>query len=54
MMGNQEIPGQYLLAAHDIYSIVESKQYGAGLRVWVSFFEIYCGQLFDLLNKRNR
>lgn len=54
MMGNQVIPGQYLLAAHDIYSIIESKQYGSGLKVWVSFFEIYCGQLFDLLNKRNR
>ncbi|XP_052102725.1 uncharacterized protein LOC127736191 [Mytilus californianus] len=54
MMGNQEVPGQYLLAAHDIYSIIDSKQYGSGLKVWVSFFEIYCGQLFDLLNKRNR
>ncbi|XP_053406268.1 kinesin-related protein 3-like [Mercenaria mercenaria] len=54
MIGNREIPGLYLLAAHDIFSIIESAQYGTGVKVWVSFFEIYCGQLFDLLNKRNR
>ncbi|XP_060563400.1 kinesin-like protein KIF24, partial [Ruditapes philippinarum] len=54
MIGNREIPGLYLLAAHDIFSIIESGQYGEGIKVWVSFFEIYCGQLFDLLNKRNR
>ncbi|KAL4228105.1 Kinesin-like protein kif24 [Mactra antiquata] len=54
MIGNREVPGLYLLAAHDIFSIIEARQYGSGIKVWVSFFEIYCGQLFDLLNKRNR
>ncbi|XP_067664955.1 uncharacterized protein [Haliotis asinina] len=54
MMGNENVPGLYLLASRDIFSIIESKQYGDGLHVWVSFFEIYCGQLFDLLNRRNR
>ncbi|XP_046581550.1 LOW QUALITY PROTEIN: uncharacterized protein LOC124288998 [Haliotis rubra] len=54
MMGNENVPGLYLLASTDIFSIIESKQYGDGLHVWVSFFEIYCGQLFDLLNRRNR
>ncbi|XP_052791398.1 uncharacterized protein LOC128225569 [Mya arenaria] len=54
MIGGRDVPGLYLLAAHDIFSIVESGQYGTGIKVWVSFFEIYCGQLFDLLNKRNR
>ncbi|XP_071109625.1 uncharacterized protein [Haliotis cracherodii] len=54
MMGNDNVPGLFLLASRDIFSIIESKQYGEGLHVWVSFFEIYCGQLFDLLNRRNR
>ncbi|OWF46911.1 uncharacterized protein LOC110454998 [Mizuhopecten yessoensis] len=54
MIGTRDVPGLYLLASHDIFSIIESKQYGSDLKVWVSFFEIYCGQLFDLLNKRNR
>lgn len=54
MLGSREQPGLYLLAAQEIFSISQSGQYGSGLMVWVSFFEIYCGQLFDLLNKRNR
>ena len=54
MIGSREVPGLYLLAAHDIFSIIETGQNGSDIRVWVSFFEIYCGQLFDLLNKRNR
>lgn len=54
MLGNEETPGLYLLAGRDIFSIIQSGQYGRGLHVWVSFFEIYCGQLFDLLNRRNR
>ncbi|GFO33259.1 kinesin-like protein [Plakobranchus ocellatus] len=54
MLGDEEIPGLYLLAGRDIFSIINSGQYGRGLHVWISFFEIYCGQLFDLLNRRNR
>jgi len=54
MIGNAEVPGLYLLAAHDMFSIINSGQSGENLKVWVSFFEIYCGSLFDLLNKRNR
>ncbi|XP_041371129.1 uncharacterized protein LOC121384701 [Gigantopelta aegis] len=54
MMGSAEIPGLYLLAARDIFSIMLSGQYGTELCLWVSFFEIYCGQLFDLLNRRQR
>ncbi|KAK6188934.1 hypothetical protein SNE40_005008 [Patella caerulea] len=54
MIGNTQTPGLYLLAANDIFSLIQSGKYGSGLHVWVSFFEIYCGQLFDLLNKRNR
>jgi kinesin family protein 2/24 len=54
MIGSREVPGLYLLASHDIFSIIESGRYGKGIKVWVSYFEIYCGNLYDLLNKRNR
>uniref|UniRef100_A0A2C9JU95 Kinesin motor domain-containing protein n=1 Tax=Biomphalaria glabrata TaxID=6526 RepID=A0A2C9JU95_BIOGL len=54
MLGNVNTPGLYLLAGQDIFNIIQSEKYGKDLHVWVSFFEIYCGQLFDLLNKRNR
>ena len=50
MMGNKrQIPGLYLLAAYDIFSLLQSYQ---GFSIWVSFYEIYCGKLFDLLNER--
>lgn len=54
MLGSTSVPGLYLLAGQDIFSIIQSGKYGRDLHVWVSFFEIYCGQLFDLLNRRNR
>ncbi|CAG5129394.1 unnamed protein product [Candidula unifasciata] len=54
MLGGENVPGLYLLAGQDIFSIIQAGTYGRGLHVWVSFFEIYCGQLFDLLNRRNR
>jgi len=46
------IPGLYLLCAYDIFSYLEEEQY-SHLTVWMSFYEIYCGKLFDLLNERN-
>ena len=54
MLGGNGVPGLYQLAAQDVFDIIASGQYGTDLHVWVSFFEIYCGQLFDLLNKRTR
>lgn len=45
-------PGLYLLCAYDIFSYKEQEQYNH-LEIWVSFYEIYCGKLFDLLNDRN-
>jgi hypothetical protein len=49
MMGPSDgsIPGLYLLAAFDIISLL--KNYPE-LELHVSFYEIYCGKLFDLLN----
>ena len=44
-------PGLYLLSAFDIFSYLEYEYYNH-LEIWVSFYEIYCGKLFDLLNDR--
>ncbi|XP_072039225.1 LOW QUALITY PROTEIN: uncharacterized protein [Amphiura filiformis] len=54
MLGNKETKGLYLLAAEDIFSLLAEDKTGSRLSVWVSYFEIYCGQLFDLLNARQR
>lgn len=43
-------PGMYYLGAEDIFNLRDT-QY-PHLAVSVSFFEIYCGKLFDLLNNR--
>lgn len=42
-----KVRGLYLLAAFDIFEIVKQHR---DLSVWVSFYEIYCGKLYDLLN----
>ncbi|XP_075247366.1 uncharacterized protein LOC142340578 isoform X2 [Convolutriloba macropyga] len=50
IMGSGNIshnPGLYLLAADQIFRTLRSGQI-----VYVAFFEIYCGQLYDLLNGR--
>ena len=48
MMGiKNKIPGLYLLAGYDIFSILNHYN---NFSIWVSFYEIYCGKLFDLLN----
>jgi len=51
MMGNQQQPGQYMLAARDIFATLPQYPH---LSVWVSFYEIYGGKLYDLLNERKR
>ena len=52
MMGESAAPGLYLLAAQDLF------QYRASLfpsiTFTVSFYEIYCNKLLDLLNDRNK
>ena len=49
---NSSCPGLYLFSAFDIFSFLEKNEY-SHLELWVSFYEIYCGKLFDLLNERN-
>ncbi len=44
-------PGLYLLAAYDIVNLLSSFPQ---LSLHLSFYEIYCGKLFDLLNKREQ
>lgn len=44
-------PGLYLLAAQDIFALLEQPNY-KHLGVYVSFYEIYCSKLHDLLNER--
>ena len=48
---NNDVEGMYLLAARDIFKICREEQYD-DIRVGVSFYEIYCGKAFDLLNER--
>ncbi|XP_058301461.1 kinesin-like protein KIF24 isoform X4 [Hylobates moloch] len=54
MIGTHENPGLYALAAKDIFRQLEVSQPRKHLFVWISFYEIYCGQLYDLLNRRKR
>lgn len=53
MNGEQgKTPGLYILGAKDIFALQAQKQFSQ-LKITVSFFEIYCGRLFDLLNNRS-
>ncbi|KAF0976769.1 hypothetical protein FDP41_004064 [Naegleria fowleri] len=49
MMGRNGNKGLYLLAAHDIFN-----RLSGDMTVWISFYEIYGGKLFDLLNNRKK
>ena len=60
MLGNNHIkndngpkvPGLYLLSCIDLFNFLKRKEY-SNLELWVSFYEIYCNKLFDLLNNKN-
>lgn len=47
-------PGLYALAVRDIFAHLSTSNMQPPLLVYVSFFEIYCGQLYDLLDHRKR
>jgi kinesin family protein 2/24 len=47
----KQVDGLYVLASQDTFSKLNQPKFSS-LRVFVSFYEIYCGKLFDLLNKR--
>ncbi|XP_047122786.1 kinesin-like protein KIF2A isoform X1 [Hydra vulgaris] len=46
--------GIYALAAADIFKLQKSKYKNLDVAVSASFFEIYSGKVFDLLNKRKK
>lgn len=55
MLGSSpDRPGLYTLAVWDIFYYRSGTQTHSPLLVFVSFFEIYCGQLYDLLNDKKR
>ena len=53
MMGTRDgsVSGMYTLAAYDIIDLLEAYE---GLELYLSFYEIYCGELYDLLHKRTK
>lgn len=53
MIGDSKNPGLYLLAAQDIFRYLRDAK-NSSKSVYVSYFEIYCGKLFDLLNNRQK
>ncbi|NXY18876.1 KIF24 protein, partial [Atrichornis clamosus] len=54
MIGTHRNPGLYALAAKDIFRHLEAAPSRKDLLILISFYEIYCGQLYDLLNGRKR
>ncbi|EDQ87176.1 uncharacterized protein MONBRDRAFT_10310, partial [Monosiga brevicollis MX1] len=54
MGGEGAMKGIYYLAARDVFRLNQNHYKQANLSVNVSFFEIYGGKVFDLLNKQKR
>lgn len=48
-----ESNGLYVLAANDIFHLLEQPEY-AKIAAYVSFYEIYQGHLYDLLGSRKK
>ncbi|KAG7525912.1 hypothetical protein JOB18_033788 [Solea senegalensis] len=47
--------GIYALAAHDVFTYLDHRRYSnLDLSAYVSFFEIYNGKVYDLLNKKSK
>jgi kinesin family protein 2/24 len=47
----KQVNGLYVLASQDIFNKLSQPKFNQ-MRVFASFYEIYCGKLYDLLNKR--
>ena len=46
--------GMYMLAGYDIFRLLTNEAKFNGFKILVSFYEIYCDKLFDLLNNKNK
>ncbi len=46
--------GMYMLAGYDIFQILANEDKFNGFKILISFYEIYCDKLFDLLNNKNK
>ena len=46
--------GLYALAGYDIFQILNNDKKFSNFAIFVSFYEIYCNTLYDLLNNRNK
>ena len=51
LLGNKSVRGLYELAACDLFALADVS---SSFDVVASYYEIYCGQLYDLLAKRTR
>lgn len=51
MIGNSKVEGLYIKAGKDIFTKLEEPEF-ASMGILVSYFEIYCGKLYDLLNNK--
>ena len=47
-----KIPGLYLLSLIDIFSLLQKNEY-SDYEIFISFYEIYCNKIYDLLNNKN-
>ncbi|ANQ10855.1 Kinesin-like protein [Plasmodium coatneyi] len=50
--GQSETPGIFQYAAEDIFSFLNLYDSDNSRGIFISFYEIYCGKLYDLLQKR--
>jgi hypothetical protein len=46
--------GIYAQTARDIFQRLSLPQYRSSVEIFVTFYEIYCGKVFDLLNNKKR
>ncbi|UJR38447.1 hypothetical protein I4U23_031115 [Adineta vaga] len=46
--------GIYAQTARDIFQRLSLPQYRSSIEIFVTFYEIYCGKVFDLLNNKKR
>lgn len=46
--------GIYAQTARDIFQRLSLPEYRSTIEIFVTFYEIYCGKVFDLLNNKKR